>query len=301
MKKIVTIKPFKNQFVAHVYEHMVAFSVIHRFREQGLLPYIDYTLDAKTYYKGALLLEVFLYSDQAIAMADTVIDTNVIVSKKTIDTALLQISAEKSLEFIYIDYYLLKKDLRILHNTPWQNVQDSPLYLAQEDMPLEYLGVTYKKLKSRKKLTFEQSIILGRNTMGLEERGRFIQSVALVLALILQASLQEDVAEHFRCYSTDLFDYDSTNKVIFVNKFHTLKENRVDSEELQALSTAIMRSFETPDFIQKLATLNIEDEDAVPALKLMLEYLGMNPGARYWSDAVNSTVVHEAVQLLSVE
>ncbi len=109
MKRIAAIKPFTNQFVAHVYEHIVASSTMRAFREHGLLPYIDYMLDAKTYYKGAVCLEVYLYSDEAKAIGEDILKLDADVSQESIDTALLQISAEKSLEFMYVDYKLLKK------------------------------------------------------------------------------------------------------------------------------------------------------------------------------------------------
>ncbi len=188
----------------------------------------------------------------------------------------------------------------MLYDTAWQDARDGLVLLNQEDMPLDYAGVTYRKLKPRKRLTFEQSIILTRRSTDAGEEERFIQAVALVLAHILQASLQEDVANSLRCYSAESRDYDSTTSIIFANKFSTLKEAGIDADALESLANGTLHMFEDPHFIQRLARLDIEDEDTVPALKSMLEYLGMGINAHHWRSTVNNDVVRGAVRLLSV-
>lgn len=113
----------------HLYEHLFCDELFHRLEERGLHSYIDYQIEALTYHKGFIHLELYVrreLHDEVYALIQTI---TINIEQSSIDTGLAQLSSEKEC-VMSGDMDKIHDTLRELNATPWTTVRDFASYDA---------------------------------------------------------------------------------------------------------------------------------------------------------------------------
>lgn len=99
MKRLQLIKTSAEVEAAHLYEHLFINSLMKLFRANGLLNYLDFRFDARSYQGGFIFINVLLISKNAQNLTDKIESLEIDVSESAISNAITQITAEKGIKF----------------------------------------------------------------------------------------------------------------------------------------------------------------------------------------------------------
>ena len=133
MKRLTFIKTIDHIQLGHLYEHIYCANLSKFFRNNGLYAYIDYNIDAKTYYDGYIRLEVELYSTDAVTKKDVIQTLNIDFTQDEVIGGLLQIMAEKYADVKHFDEAYAISVLRRYHSAPWEIVDGVGIINVQID------------------------------------------------------------------------------------------------------------------------------------------------------------------------
>lgn len=228
--KLSIFKIVDNVQIGHLYEHIFCMELVRYFRSHGLYSYIDYHIDAKTFYTGYVLIEIEFYSAEALKHFDKVADLNIKLSSDNINGGLLQIMAEKFVDADYIDDQQLLKRLQNYQKSPWQNVEKLPENVALPNSA----SVNPLVLRPRARWHFAkiaQTIELDKPFVKQSDQ----QTVAVfsLICDVLRSNLQEDIADNSYCF---------TLKDSFTNNKWAIKDTniyRIDKRQATKLDSEI--------------------------------------------------------------
>ena len=132
MKRLILIKPSSSIDLAHLYEHIFCMHIEELFYNNHLFQYLDYSLVGKTYHGSVVYVDLELYTENAIRLANEVSTLTLTLNKKVLFTAMVQLLAEEEEPLGSTGYDNVKRALEALHKQPWQNVDDIELVDAKE-------------------------------------------------------------------------------------------------------------------------------------------------------------------------
>lgn len=132
MKRLTLIKQYSAVQVGHLYEHIFCMQLDNFFNERHLYPYIDYMLMGKTYYGGIIYINLELYSDSAIELADAVARLETSFSNASISVAIKQMVAEREVVYSSTGYDNVQRELQQIQEQSWQNIDTVGLVDAKD-------------------------------------------------------------------------------------------------------------------------------------------------------------------------
>lgn len=95
MKRIQLTKHTRHVQAGHVYEHIYAKRLSAYLQDAGLFSFLDYDIEAKTFYTGVVYIAITAYSARAIdALKDLKQLDETRITSDEIDGAIIQIFAE---------------------------------------------------------------------------------------------------------------------------------------------------------------------------------------------------------------
>lgn len=297
MKKIVVAKPFSDRFVGHLYEHMFVFALSRYFRDNKLLAYLDYTIDAKTYHKGLIWLEVSLFSDEAIKLSTAVYKQRITITQDEINHYLLQVMSEKEILVESIDYTAVSKLLHILDSSKWFDSNSSEL--ISNEVYEEAGTIVEIKRTRRSNIFIEQQVSI--DTLKLQKKTNLQLPLCIVLSEIIQSTLQEDICRVTRSYSLNNFWAEEKSSLMLINEYSTVKKYFNYNDELNKLASGIISIILAPETIKRVQLLARRNDNILPSMHAIMEYSGRFVGANFWNKEVTAKLVETAIDCISIQ
>jgi hypothetical protein len=235
MKRLILIKQSPAIQLGHLYEHIFSAHVDTFLYDHHLFSQLDYSLTGKMYYGGIVYIDIELYTDVAVALADAIPTLAIDLSERTISIAASQILAEKEEPLGGTGYDNVKRALEDLHKEPWQNIDE--VELVDTKKIRKKTGSFYiaegKMLPARKLTT---SIFLD---------GQFAASHRELLplfrqfALLITSSLQGVLADTYGYFSHDDAYKDRGTVVGVMNTFKVANGNDLEVDLSDTLTTCL--------------------------------------------------------------
>jgi len=302
MKRLVYIKPVKHVQIGHLYEHLYAHQLVRAFRSKGLFAYLDYSIDARTYYDGYVYLEVHLYNERALQYEQLITDFRVRLNSDTINGGLLQIMAEKYADVRFIDDDILLKTLEHYDALPWQPLSSIAMKSFKGERKT-HRGLELSERSHRQFLTLTQRISFDYTATSLDEYAA--KALFVVVANMLRENLQEDIADSSFCYSvSDTFTKRGT--VLFdTNTYRIDKRQATEVTSEPRIARALLKSMNEHDVAERLADFlgraSIEKHLSMPHEQEVIEKVGVVIGPTGWHKLGTAAAVQELLDKCHVE
>lgn len=127
MKYFALIKHHPCTQLAHLYEHLFISTITEYLYNHGQYKLLDYSLNGETYESGIVIICGECYSTEAEYLLENIANMKVSLSDKNpgyilVSQAMSQICAEKSQKLFVKDPDMIIRELELLDNKPWQNL-----------------------------------------------------------------------------------------------------------------------------------------------------------------------------------
>ncbi len=301
MKKIISIKHVDHVQLGHLYEHIVCMRVAEYFRSHGLFAYVDYFVNAKTYYSGVVLVELHLYTKRALPYVSILETIDIDLDEAAVSGAMLQIMAEKYADVAYYDQDSVIATLQKYHEAPWRIMNDS----FSHDTESHVLHTDYFGLSPRSPRQFLQL----RQDIRLEARDcdMVLETLLPLFAVVSKAlgdSLREDIADSSYCYSyDDVFTHNA--KQLRATNYYRIDKRQATSLTHEAdiarrLSEIMVQSGWVERLASYLQHASMERPLEAPDEQLILEHTGLVVGVQDWRrmgtfDNIRRILLHTSI------
>lgn len=294
MKKLLLIKQINDIQAGHIYEHIFCTQLAEFFRSNSLYSYIDYEIDAKTYYSGYVKLEVILYSKAALKHQKTIRTFSVVVDDDAIDGAVLKIMAEKQADLIITDSDKLLIDLQGYNSLTWSSLDSVDTMTNMFVNKDSYIQLFSRS--PRQFLTTRQSIVL--NKEALAEHPRYvIYPLFMVVSRFLMSNLQQIIADESFCYSYDDFVTIARDSIKNTNLYRIDKRQETALTIEKEVTEAFLLELFGHSFIDTLETflrsVSYKSPGLAPDDDSISENVGVLVGAKGWlSIGTRNNILH---------
>lgn len=123
MQRLTLIKICSSSEVGHLYEHLYVSALVGLFSKHNLFQHVDYTYSAYTYAGGFIHIHILLISPGALTLAEAVKKVSPEFDDESVAGGLLELAAEEQ-GTPQCDFKLVQKNLKELHEEPWQMLDD---------------------------------------------------------------------------------------------------------------------------------------------------------------------------------
>ncbi len=248
MRQLTLVKINPNHNINHLYEHLFCNELERLFIAKGLINYLDYHYDAKSYYGGFIHIQLLCFTPEAEKMINQVTRLAPSFDTAAVLKAHREIMAEKlSQSTSNIDKVIVM--LEEIHRKPWQQIDNFSIY-ARPDIRLSSTGIALYDAPSSHFRTLSCTVSLA-DTAGLGKE------ISWPLFYIIAASLLNNVTimnarEHaYFChdktwkFTKKMVDHTSKSKVI--------KQHSVNLATLQKDYEKLFATMMHDGYVSKLA------------------------------------------------
>jgi hypothetical protein len=275
--QLIYTKAAPNIEVGHLYEHIFCDFITEQARAKHLFSYVDYHLDARSYYEGYIYIKIETYTSPAVSFFKNLNKLRPQFNNNTINGALLQIMAENRVDIAALDESEVLKTLNAYQITPWKE-QASSEKLVQSDR--EYHPILYKPANMDAFGIIQQSI-----TLQINEDDAIKKSHLLVLFLVvskaIRSNLQEDITRSSFCFTyEDSFEYDEvTGKVKDINLYRIDKRQSTEITDEGEVAEKLLTTIKQHGFSSRLSESiqqSEEGSDEYPSEAEIVSKLGLS-------------------------
>lgn len=302
MKKLVLIKTTENIQAGHLYEHIFCMQLAEYFRSKGLYSYIDYHIDAKTFYSGYVKLEVILYSKAALKHQKAITSFSIVIDDDVIDGAILQIMAEKRVDFVITDYQLLVADLRKYDTKPWKYLDKINYVAPTTEKSKDYIQMTPRD--SRHFLILKQTISLDEKALKDYSKD-VLYPLFLVISQVLINNFQQVIADTSYCYSYDDYVTVSGKVIKNTNLYRIDKRQEVALTIEKKFTEELLGELFAHGLVGKLETFFKSAIYATPALApdddFITENTGVLVGAKGWQAIGSRSNILHVLRYMTID
>ena len=302
MKRLILVKQSSAIQIAHLYEHIFCMHVGDFFWERQLVPHVDYALNGKTYHGGIVVIDISLYTAQAIAVTDQITDVSIEVNEKIVKIALAQLIAEIEEPFESTGYQAVADYLLTLDALPWQLIDDitsidvkqvrrtaGPLYIVE--------GASIAARKLTTTLTVTKEFATSR---------RDLLPLFRQLAGVIISSWQHRVADEYGLFSLDDRYRTHKNGVSVSNVFKVARTNDIDAPAVlkTCLGTVddLRRSGAFERFMNELQDVSYYDRsDSAPMHEDNYESTLLLLGSKGWQEVATRENCDAVLKNITVE
>ena len=127
MKCFTLVKHHPCEQLAHLYEHLFISTITEYLYNHGQYKLLDYSLNGDTYESGIVMICGECYSTEAEYLLENIANMKVSLSDKNpgyipVSQAMSQLYAEESQKLFVKDPDMIIRELELLDNKPWQNL-----------------------------------------------------------------------------------------------------------------------------------------------------------------------------------
>lgn len=225
---MILVKRHSSIQLAHLYEHLFCGRANNLFYENGLFPYLDYSIAGRTYHQGIIFIKVETYRSQADTLGQQIQALNIDTSKNNVTNAISQLLAEEEVLFGSLGYEAIKKELEELDKQVWQDLDEVGV-IDLEDVQ-KTLGPLYiangKALRARK-----LKVNIGIES-GFIKNHRELTPFFRQISISVNANLRVGLTERFGYYSAESKYLNATAAIGMENIFHVANSQPVSLESI---------------------------------------------------------------------
>ncbi len=127
MKYFTLVKYHPCKQLAHLYEHLFISTITEYLYSHGQYKLLDYLLNGETYESGIVIIYGECYNTEAEYLLENIANMKVSLSDKNpgyipVSQAMSQLYAEESQKLFVKDPDMIIRELELLDNKPWQNL-----------------------------------------------------------------------------------------------------------------------------------------------------------------------------------
>ena len=127
MKYLALVKHHPCKQLAHLHEHLFVSTITEYLYSHGQYKLLDYSLNGETYESGIVMICGECYNTEAEHLLENIANMKVSLSDKNpghtpVARAISQLCAEESQKLFISDPDMIIRELELLDNKPWQNL-----------------------------------------------------------------------------------------------------------------------------------------------------------------------------------
>ena len=127
MKYFTLVKHHPCEQLAHLYEHLFVSTITEYLYSHGQYKLLDYSLNGETYESDIVMICGECYNTEAEYLLENIANMKVSLSDKNpghipVSQAMSQLYAEESQKLFVKDPDMIIRELELLDNKPWQNL-----------------------------------------------------------------------------------------------------------------------------------------------------------------------------------
>jgi hypothetical protein len=237
MKETILIKQSPAIQLAHLYEHLFCSEVDKLFYENGLFPYLDYSLSGNTHQTGIIYIKLETYTELAKDFAKNVEHIKLTLSNDALSVAASQLIAENEFAYTGLGIAEVKKHLEALDELLWQDIdsvttidtkgtkrQSKPYYIdTNHPLPAKKMFFTLE-VKESSIQDFRQLLPLIR-----------------LMCFLISDTYETVLSDKYSLYSLD-GEFINTSKITgYVSTFNIPEGHSIDKEEVLRTVSEIIR------------------------------------------------------------
>lgn len=293
MELLNYIKIYPSIQVAHLYEHLFCDELFRQLHAKSLHSYIDYQIEANTYYRGFILMEVYVRQDIRDEVSALIKNVQIEINEKSIEIGLAQLSSEKEC-VMRGEMNGIRAMLHELNAMSWEQVDTFSVYDSfKVRHPSFPLFATDAKLSTRK---VNIEIILEKQFYN-ENRRLAPLFYAMAYGFLGDTSdmLQEKYAYH-------IFDdqVQDTNGLSLRNKFRFVSGCRQDVgvilHDSENVITKIVRNGSLERFVNLLQSQKYLYRNPFIDERHIFEVTGVLTGFAGWKEIASMSNVLSILQ-----
>jgi len=221
MKRTILIKIGPNIHVNHLYEHLFCMKMIKDLNDLGLLRYIDYDYDARSYHGGFVWLNITNYSSKTNEIDEYIKSIKVDINEKSITTALNQIAAEK-LEIATIDKDYVVSKIKDMNEMAWSDI-NSFKYFNDKSIKRTSKGFYLSKIPKSRIRILQVGAEINKNI----NKADYYVSIFDVIANRVVGILAEGIIDKFGYYPVESKTVSSSDTAKIYETLHLVKDPNV--------------------------------------------------------------------------
>lgn len=288
MRTLVLIKQTATFQLSHLYEHLFVAHLNSYMREKGFFAPFDYSLDARTYASGVVIIEMRIYSDEIKHdVADKLVNLPITLESERLNIAIKQLEAEKGVKYTVSSEDELINQLQLIHDMGWQSADDISKIYIPNTFAAEAAIIPNKSQKSETK-EVEISLSVDKDQKDL------LPLFRVVGGLILEV-LGEDLADTYGGFvSSEAFTMNDDNEMIKTlviehkitpEKVTDLYDEAVEDMKNHQLFDRLVNSFTSNNYMSVNGNL-------LPSVINTMEDTGYIVGSKGWKELCSTESIN---------
>ncbi len=293
----IYIKQAKSGVIGHVYEHVIANSLESMFNAVGVLPVLDYKLDAYT-YDGIVILFVEFNKHSLIDSVNVVLNSADLLSK-SIEMAVAQVSCEYE-RLASFEPSAMFAEMRQLHALPWSARDDftrtKPITDLARELASPYL--TYGRYSTGSFVEYSIAYRLEDCPFELKPLAVYI----IQMLAVAQIRLMYETVEY--CYDSGDEWAEYQDIVGYSHSFRIPKNKGITIEEFTALEAKNRQAIVAQDFVHRLShyiLTDVSSEYPYFSTGVMFANSYQIIGQKGWQDIVTDQNIQVLLDKLTVD
>lgn len=303
MKRLILVKQSPAIQLGHMYEHIYCMRIDELFHSHNLFPHLDFALYGKMYHGGILVIDIELYTANAVRLADKIKTLQIDLNQEIISRTLSMMLAEMEQPIETAGYDAVVKELEELHEQRWQTIDSLAIIDAKKIR--RSAGPIY--------IVHGRAIPVSKIVTGVFLEREFAASNRELMPLfgqiarLIVSTWQGTVANSFGLYSYDDKFKSSKEQEGLTNTFHAPRVRGVEidvDEVLEKCMTDIRELLKTRAIERLAEELNKmsyeEHSDSAPNYERNYEDTLVFMGTKGWQQIVTEENCAALLRHLSI-
>ena len=300
MQETILIKQCPAIQLAHLYEHLFCSEVDKLLYENGLFPYLDYSLSGNTHQTGIIYIKLEAYTGLAKDFTKDIENTKLSISDDALSVAASQLIAENEYAYTGSGIEEVKKYLEALDKLPWQDIESITSIdtkgVKRQGKPF-YIDTNHPLPAKKMLLTLE----VDNSTI---QHSRKLLPLIRLMCFLISDTYENILSDKYGLYSLD-GEFKNTRKLTEYESIFKIPEGHpIDKEDvLRTISEIIVYISSSGGFKRFSSELtNISHKEASSLSPNALHNLtdtGVLIGSAGWREIASETNIETVVKSLS--
>lgn len=301
MKYFALIKHHPCTQLAHIYEHLFVSTITEYLYSHSQYKLLDYSLNGETYESGIVMIYGACYSPRAERLLENIISMKINLSNEKpsytpVARAISQLCAEESQKLFISDPDMIIRELELLDNKPWRNLDSIDILPKNTTNNKDLAGLIYETDQpADKKPILKLQLQIDNQPVELRVLWR-------ELARFISLSIGQKICRDFGVYYSKESVKNNDTSVMFTSIFsvspHTQKVNlkEVVATAKQALNKIITSNVlnRFSDYLSSLSYTN--NPYAAPDSCQIAREFGIIIGAAGWEKLATTENIAKALK-----
>lgn len=301
MKRFTLVKYHPCEQLAHLYEHLSVSTITEYLYSHSQYKLLDYSLNGETYESGIVMIYGACYSPKTERLLENIISMKINLSNEKpnytpVARAISQLCAEESQKLFIKDSDMIIRELELLDNKPWQNLDSVDILPKNTTNDKDLTDLIYETDQpADKKSALKLRLQISNQPVELRVLWR---ELARLISLAIGQKICRDFGVYYSKESVKNNDTSVISTSIFSVSPHAQKVNlkEVAATAKQALtkvtSSKVLNRFS--DYLTSLSYTN--NPCAAPDSCQIAQEFGIVIGAAGWKKLATTENIAKALE-----